>query len=607
MKREADEWGRIWEEVHGANTRDEFLARMNRLGLVASRDAGRTSAPNRPTSPSHVLQPQPPGGLPATKRESATEAAPHSRFVSATRGDAPPALTKELAQSVAHENVIIVTWANDHFADFVMNWVHHIKAHGISNYLVGAMDHDIGRKLVAAGIQSFAMYGEDSHTIDGLHTGAFVWGGDHFHKMGRQKIGLAKTFTNFGLDLMLCDVDVVWIKDPTHYISSIPEADILTSSDSLHSTIPTGDRGLELPDAAHSAMNIGLMFFRHSDRTRVLIHAWNDMLEGDAKLWDQEAFNRLIRTDWMPFKLHPHNKRLFSGFRHTLWVGVLPVASFASGHTFFVQQLWQIQNVEPFVVHTTFQYGGPAGKLSRLRESNLWKDSPQYFQGKFIGGNVSAPRVPPNWAAMSNDDRIAFHKQSMARQLGDMQQLFLLAVATNRTLIMPRLLCFCDRYWGPVEDCRVPGAFATRLPFTCPMDHILEPFHMDDDPSKFGTPIRFREYSFLERAPAGHIHSSAQLVFDGTAGPQLGSHVGAGGPQVHLPARFTDLQARSAAHSAGNPDLLWAPDLSSATGSIEAPRERGAFGQRMHHVGGVWCCQGTRGGYSYTPMLTQQR
>jgi hypothetical protein len=41
-----------------------------------------------------------------------------------------------MAASVAHDNVIIVTWANDHFADFVFNWVHHIKVHGIQNYLV---------------------------------------------------------------------------------------------------------------------------------------------------------------------------------------------------------------------------------------------------------------------------------------------------------------------------------------------------------------------------------------------------------------------------------------------------------------------------------------
>lgn len=73
------------------------------------------------------------------------------------------------------------------------------------------------------------------------------------------------------------------------------------------------------------------------------------------------------------------------------------------------------------------------------------------LQGKFVGGNVTVPGVPANWEAMSTDDRIAFHKSSMARQLTDMHQLFILAVALNRTLIMPRFLCFCDRYWGPVE------------------------------------------------------------------------------------------------------------------------------------------------------------
>ena len=48
------------------------------------------------------------------------------------------------------------------------------------------MDQDIGAKLTAAGIQSFAMYKEGERTIDGLHTGVFVWGGDHFHKMVRK-------------------------------------------------------------------------------------------------------------------------------------------------------------------------------------------------------------------------------------------------------------------------------------------------------------------------------------------------------------------------------------------------------------------------------------
>lgn len=61
-----------------------------------------------------------------------------------------------------------------------------------------------------------------------------------------------------------------------------------------------------------------------------------------------------------------------------------------------------------------------------------------------------------------------------------------------------QLTCWCDRYWGPVERCRLPGARQTRLPFVCPMDHILEPFHFANNPGPAGPPIRFREYSFLE-------------------------------------------------------------------------------------------------------------
>ena len=39
------------------------------------------------------------------------------------------------------------------------------------------------------------------------------------------------------------------------------------------------------------------------------------------------------------------------------------------------------------------------------------------------------------------------------------------AVALNRTIIMPKLISLCDRYWGPLEFGQVPGAFKTRLPF----------------------------------------------------------------------------------------------------------------------------------------------
>lgn len=40
---------------------------------------------------------------------------------------------------VDEHNTIMVTWANHHYLDFVMNWVEHVKGVGVTAYLVGAM------------------------------------------------------------------------------------------------------------------------------------------------------------------------------------------------------------------------------------------------------------------------------------------------------------------------------------------------------------------------------------------------------------------------------------------------------------------------------------
>ena len=47
---------------------------------------------------------------------------------------------RELVQQVAAQGCVIVTWANHHYLDFVLNWVHHLHLLGVDSYLVGAMD-----------------------------------------------------------------------------------------------------------------------------------------------------------------------------------------------------------------------------------------------------------------------------------------------------------------------------------------------------------------------------------------------------------------------------------------------------------------------------------
>jgi arabinosyltransferase len=212
----------------------------------------------------------------------------------------------------------------------------------IENYLVGAMDRKTAERLRTLQFPYFAMFDANATNLSGLGHRDFGWGSAKFHMMGRHKIALLQTFLSFGLDIMLCDSDTVWINDPTDYFNRFPAADVLTSSDHMAPTQPVAEDGLERPSAAHSAMNIGVMFFRHSDQTRDFVAAWVAKLDADPNMWDQNAFNILVQSGFSEARTHPSNPSLFYGFRGKLVVGVLPVAAFASGHTYHVQHLFQV-------------------------------------------------------------------------------------------------------------------------------------------------------------------------------------------------------------------------------------------------------------------------
>ena len=128
--------------------------------------------------------------------------------------------------------------------------------------------------------------------------------------------------------------------------------------------------------------------------------AWVAGLDADPKVWDQSEFNALRTAGGLqgdpglpgrqsrlfrrapgtrtpaPQHSHPcdrtHHPTLCvrRGFNGTLRFGVLPIATFASGHTFFTQRMALKLGLQPYVVHATFQFSGTAGKIHRLREAS---------------------------------------------------------------------------------------------------------------------------------------------------------------------------------------------------------------------------------------------
>ncbi|KAF6158859.1 hypothetical protein GIB67_012502 [Kingdonia uniflora] len=394
-------------------------------------------------------------------------------------------LTKELVSRRVKDNTIIVTFGNYAFMDFIITWVKHLNDLDVSNILVGAMDTKLLEALYWKGVPVFDM---GSH----MSTEDVGWGSPTFHKMGREKVFLIDALLPFGYELLMCDTDMVWLKNPLPYFSRFPEADILTSTDQVVTTVV--DDRLENWQQVSADSNIGIFHWRPTDSAKLMAKEWKILLQDDDKLWDQSGFNIVLRKKFGPSVdeesglVYAHDGKLKLGF--------LPSSIFCSGHTYFVQAMYQQLRLEPYAVHTTFQYGGTEGKRHRLREGMFFYDKPEYYDSP--GGFLSFKPSIPKSLLLDGEHNVATHFSLINYQMKQIRTALAIASLLNRTLVMPPLWCRLDRLWYPHPGV-LPGTL-TRQPFLCPLDHVFEVnVMMKELPEEdFGPGISFREYSFID-------------------------------------------------------------------------------------------------------------
>ncbi|XP_022941191.1 arabinosyltransferase XEG113-like [Cucurbita moschata] len=394
-------------------------------------------------------------------------------------------LSKELVQQRAKDNIIIVTFGNYAFMDFILSWVKHLTDLNLSNLLVGAMDTKLLEALYWKGIPVFDM-GSHMSTVD------VGWGSPTFHKMGREKVILINSILPYGFELLMCDTDMVWLKNPLPYLARYPEADVLTSSDQVVPTVV--DDSLDIWSQVSGALNIGIFHWRPSQASKKLAKEWKEMLLADDSIWDQNGFNQLVHKRYGPAV--DEDSGLVYAYDGYLKLGILPASIFCSGHTYFVQAMFQQFRLEPYAIHTTFQYGGTEGKRHRLREAMVFYDPPEYFDTP--GGYLSfKPSIPRN-LLLEGEHNVDTHFILINYQMKQIRTALAIASLLNRTLIMPQLWCRLDRLWFGHPGV-LPGS-VTRQPFICPLDHVFEVNVMLKDlpEEEFGPGINFREYSFLD-------------------------------------------------------------------------------------------------------------
>jgi len=238
-------------------------------------------------------------------------------------------LTRDMVAARARDGVIVVTFGNYAFLDFILTWARHLTDLGVDNLLVGAMDTKLLRELYLRGVPVFDM-GSRMATEDA------GWGSPTFHKMGREKVLLINALLPFGYELLMCDTDMVWLKNPLPYLARYPDADLLTSSDQVIPTVT--DDSLENWREVTGAFNIGIFHWRPTEPSKRLAKDWKDLVLSDDKSWDQNAFNDLVHKVFgQPVE---GQGDLVYSYDGKLKLGVLPASIFCSGHTYFVQEVF---------------------------------------------------------------------------------------------------------------------------------------------------------------------------------------------------------------------------------------------------------------------------
>jgi hypothetical protein len=400
---------------------------------------------------------------------------------------------------------LFVSFSTHNMASFALNWVANLRRAGIKQFLIGALDDKIKAILIEQGIPTMTIQGE---SIAKRSSANLRFDYSAYKRMASLKVAFYTRILKMGFNLWACDADTGWMGDPTQFVNEYPmqHVDMLTTTDCIDV------EGDQKGGCWHVDHNTGLVYMRSRPIVIEFTLAWKAKVETtrDIMVRDQAALNLLMREGfrsktWTPPK-DPEGgaavRPVYMAWNDKLKIARLPLRYFANGHTFFVQRMYaKALHPPPFVVHMTYQYGDasafPYGKRQRMREGRVWQvDPPSYFRdGQYLAiapeaASLPIDDLPGNVTTADAAARFNLEEAQLRRVLRDA---LALAMALNRTLVLPRMLCYCDNIWKEMKHCRVGGAFGMTLPFDCPADHIINlPRWFQGD-----LPIDFREPGFL--------------------------------------------------------------------------------------------------------------
>ena len=503
---------------HGSRGRDGPRADATRSDATEAGDdraegafgsvSSSSDAPRAPTRPGFVTAlPEVDGSTHAADTAAAAAIANAGTRVAGT------------ADALSTDRPVFATFVSNGFHEFALNWYGHVAGKlRVDNVIVAALDDETEKLCLSRGIP-FHSDADLRYTFAVMATGGqplhdpnakVTMRGKAFQQIGALKAAFLLYLLRKGHEVLVSDVDTVWLRDPRPFFKTervATDSDLAVSTDCLSHKLERQNDG-----CWHMQFNTGVLWLRPTATTTRFVGEWRDaLLETEHEFeHDQDIFNRLLRVErdgtkpgFRPFRTNATTSQSLRVAARGVAVGALPLSLFCGGHVYFVQRLHETTRARPLVVHTTYQFSQARGKRQRLREHGLWVLDDAAYYGGTPGESDSESESGLAFVAMDERDgppaalvasaSVSNHLLAAAWYRLAIRNLFAVARATGRVAILPRVTCACDRYWGNVlPACAIGGADAPPPYPNCPQDHVMNLPNME----RAG--VAWREYSFLE-------------------------------------------------------------------------------------------------------------
>ncbi|GIL80561.1 hypothetical protein Vretimale_16016 [Volvox reticuliferus] len=158
-------------------------------------------------------------------------------------------------------------------------------------------------------------------------------------------------------------------------------------------------------------------------------------------------------------------------------ISCLPVSSFSHTYAFATSRLHELRQHPLYEVHWVWGGKSLESKRQCMRDAMVFTDPPEYYNPhRVMTFDLEHQEMPPGyntWPSSRTSEMVDFSLPALSAQLQQAYWALALAMAINRTLVLPKFRCYCAKNWFATSACRINSERDTVFPFPCPLSHVF--------------------------------------------------------------------------------------------------------------------------------------